>query len=248
MELVATLDADPRHTAALCWHNGKLYTGGQGKQVVEWVDLQESRRFAEHGASVNRIEPVEGGFVTCSSDHTVRRWTWAGEELWQIAGDNVRVVQGGLLVVKPNGRLIRTDLEGQELEAYPKTDKICDLLWDDGPVLATKSGLWRDGALLWDAEWVTQLGQHPEGWFAAQHEGSMRVYDSAWNLLREEPAPGAFLQYHNGTPCFVSDGSIHYGADSFDVGLKGVYGCCIAGGLLANAAADGNVRVFKLTR
>lgn len=246
MELIATLDADPRHTSALCWHEGKLYTGGQGKQVVEWVDLQESRRFAEHDASINRIEPVDGGFVTCSSDHTVRRFGWDGEELWQIPGDWVRVVPGGLLVTKKNGRLIRTDFDGVEVEAYPKTDKICMMAWDDGPVLATKSGLLRNGEVLWEAEWVTEVGPHPEGWFASQYQGMMRVYDAKWNLLREEANPGSFLQYHEGKPCFVLDGEIHYGAASFDVGLKGVYGCCIADGLLANAAADGKVRVFKL--
>lgn len=70
--------------------------------------------------------------------------------------------------------------------------------------------------------------------------------DAEWNLLREAANPGSFLQYHNGTPCFVLDGEIHYGNTSLDVGLKGVYGCCIADGLLANAAADGKVRVFKL--
>lgn len=246
MELIATLDADPRHTSALCWHDGKLYTGGQGKQVVEWIDLKETRRFAEHGASVNRIEPVDGGFVTASSDHTVRRWTWEGDERWQIDGDQVRVVPGGLLVVKKNGRLVRTDMNGQEREAYPKTDKICTMDWDDGPVLATKSGLLVGGEMVWDADWVTEVGPHPEGWFASQYQGMMRVYDAGWKLLREEPNSGAFLQYHDGTPCFVSDGAIHYGDKSYDVGLKGVYGCCIADGLLANAAADGKVRVFRL--
>ncbi len=267
MEPVAVLEAAKRHASALAFapDGQSLVTGGMEGALRVWsVGDWQPRELKGHTGSVNGIQWQGDWMATAGSDKAVCWWrdgdlqdTWNGYV-------GIACHEGALALRRERSR----DVEIRQGQATNKArtghDRIMGVTAVPGGWAI--SGLGPDVEIRdVDGELMHTLGGHQpcpvsvagsdplvttDGkgrvrlWRRGKEAGGFAVKPGyAW----ASPSPDGKLVAtgsENHVGLWTTDGEL---VDFFEPGLKGVYGVCFSpdGRWLANAAADGRVRVFE---
>ncbi len=271
MEPVAALEAAKRHASAIAFtpDGTSLVTGGMEGTLRIWSvgDWSLEHDLKGHTGSVNGIHWQGDWMATAGSDKTVRWWRdWKADDAWRgfvgiachdgaiamrkersaeieihlghkahkIKTGHARVmglaaVPGGWAVSGLGPDVEIRDIDGELMHTLPGHDPCPASVAGSEPIVTTDG---KGRVRLWSrGKEKAGFSVHPGYCWAAASPDGKKVATGSENQVAIWTPEGQLI-------------------DSFEPGLKGVYGVCFSpdGRWLVNAAADGKVRAFEVSR